>query len=226
MKSKGIVIKSIDYQESSKIVYLYTPNGKCSIKAIGALNPKKGLSGFTTTANIVSFVASESDFPKLEEYNLELSSIKFSNSIEEIEAIRIIIELIGYIPDDINHNSTYQFIEKTINDLSKGNIRKVISIFLIKMLYIFGVAPQLKSCIICGSKSSLIGFSITDGGATCSACKSANNTGLLSIWNEYYYDKKDISEYSEYDYKLLLSKINKYYLAHVHINLKLDLLIN
>ena len=94
------------------------------------------------------------------------------------------------------------------------------------MLYIFGVAPQLKSCIICGSKSSLIGFSITDGGATCSACKSANKTGLLSIWNEYYYDKKDISEYSEYDYKLLLSKINTYYLAHDHINLKLDLLIN
>ena len=59
MKTEGIVIKSITYKETSKIVYLYTPNGKVSIKAIGAKNAKKNTFGFGEVGNIVSFVSTD-----------------------------------------------------------------------------------------------------------------------------------------------------------------------
>lgn len=49
---EGIVIKTIDYKEKSKIVYLYTSFGMKSIKALDVLRTKLG---FVTTLNVVDF---------------------------------------------------------------------------------------------------------------------------------------------------------------------------
>ena len=67
MKSEGIILNTIDYKESSKIVHLYTPFGRISVKALGANKPKNGLLGFTTIGNTVSFVATDSELPTLME---------------------------------------------------------------------------------------------------------------------------------------------------------------
>ena len=76
MKTEGIVFKAITYKETSKIVYLYTPNGKVSVKAIGSKNSKKKTFGFGEIGNIVSFVATDSSFPTINEYEIIYSSIK------------------------------------------------------------------------------------------------------------------------------------------------------
>ena len=57
---EGIVINTIDYKEKSKIVYLYTPNGISSVKALDVM--KKNL-GFTVTLNHVEYNVSNSKFP-------------------------------------------------------------------------------------------------------------------------------------------------------------------
>lgn len=220
MKNKGLILKSIDYKETSKIVYLYTPLGKQSIKVIGANNPKKGLLGFITTGNLVSFVATDNDFPNLLEYNLEESIFSITSSIDSLEALKKILDVLNYIPDDINHQSTYSFIEKTIKDLIKSNPKKVLAVYLIKMLYVFGVSPSLKACSICGNTNP-VAFKISDGGGVCEYCRPGiKNKDIYKLWYEYYYDKKDISEYSATDYDILLNSIYKYYATHVHINLK------
>ena len=48
MKDEGIVISSVDYKESSKIVNLYTPNGKVSIIAKGALKVSDSIIAYGT----------------------------------------------------------------------------------------------------------------------------------------------------------------------------------
>ncbi len=44
--------------------------------------------------------------------------------------------------------------------------------YQLKALALSGSAPLLDSCVMCGSKENLTGFSITDGGTLCEACKA------------------------------------------------------
>ena len=218
MKEEGIVISSADYKESSKIVNLYTPSGKVSVIAKGALNPKKGLLGFITTGNIVSFVTTDTNFKSLVEYSFIDGVFNLTN-LDKIEAFSVIIDLMKEIPDDINHAKTYEFIKKIVLSLDANNTKKVMSVFLIKMLYNFGIAPNLKSCVRCG-KENLVSFSVTSGGALCNNC-SVPDLDYLNTWNEYYYSKKDIKDYSDTDFDKLLKDIKEYYLYHMGIKLKI-----
>ena len=65
MKTEGIILNTLDYKETSKIVHLYTPYGKISVKALGANKPKNGLLGFTTIGNWCSFVATDAEIKTL-----------------------------------------------------------------------------------------------------------------------------------------------------------------
>ena len=130
MKTEGIVVFTTDYKESSKIVNLYTPLGFVSVIAKGALNPKKGLLGFITTGNIVSFVTTDSNAKSLMEYSLIDSSFNLNNSINKIKAFGIIIDVTRNIDNESNHEKTYEFIKLILLSLNKYDEKKVLSIFL------------------------------------------------------------------------------------------------
>ena len=81
----GLVISSIDYKEKSKIVYLYTPYGHDSVRANHSKDMKKGLLGFTTTLNQVSYIKTNAKFPTLIEYNLVKTNFDLASSIKNIK---------------------------------------------------------------------------------------------------------------------------------------------
>ena len=218
MKLEGIVLSEIDYKEASKIVNLYTINGKIGVKALGSKKIKNGYLGFITTGNTVSFVTTDSNAPTLIEYDIVDSIIKKDLNIEEMKALGTIIYIINMLPSDSPHSKIYPFIKEIISNIKKVDINKLLSIFLIKILYPFGIAPNLKSCINCGNTNNLISFDIT-GGALCQNCTNQNNN--LDIWNEYYYAKKDLNSYNDTDFNLLLNQIKNYYLYHLNIKLKI-----
>lgn len=219
---KGLIIDSIDYKEKSKIVYLYTPYGKESILVKAGKAYKAGNLGMITTLNEVSFVKSKAKLPTMIEYHILNSYFEITSSIEKIKAISIILEIIKNIPIDTNHERCYNFIISTLNDLkNNSNTDKILSIFLIKMLYPFGVNPSLKECVNCYNKSNLVFLDIARGGALCSNCTVNNTKEKLDIWKEYYYEKKKIEEYSDVDFKKLLKDISLYYNIHLSIDLKI-----
>lgn len=217
----GLVISSIDYKEKSKIVYLYTPYGHDSIRANHSKDMKKGLLGFTTTLNQVTYIKTNAKFPTLIEYNLVKTNFDLASSVKNIPAITAILKVIQNIPDDVNHERLFNYIIEIINGLYINDPKKVLSIFLIKMLYVFGVNPMLKSCVSCGS-SDIYTFSILNSGALCKKCSNTSDSNLLDKWIEYYYDKKDISSYSDTNFDILLEDIKKYYLNHANIDLKIQ----
>ena len=218
MKLEGIVLSEIDYKEASKIVNLYTINGKIGVKALGSKKIKNGYLGFITTGNTVSFVTTDSNAPTLIEYDIVDSIIKKDLNIDEMKALGTIIYIINMLPSDSPHSKIYPFIKEIISNIKKVDINKILSIFLIKILYPFGIAPNLKSCINCGNTNNLISFDIT-GGALCQNCTNQKNN--LDIWNEYYYAKKDLNSYNDTDFNLLLNQIKNYYLYHLNIKLKI-----
>lgn len=217
---KGLIIDSIDYKEKSKIIYLYTPLGKESILVKAGKAYKAGNLGMITTLNEVAYVKSKANLPVMIEYHILNSYFDITESIKKIEAVSLIIEIIKNIPEDSNHKRCYDFIINILNDLkTSDNILKILCIFLIKMLYIYGVNPQLKECVNCHNKNNLIYFDILRGGALCSNCSLNNTIDKLNIWNEYYYEKKELKEYSDVDFKMLFKDIKTYYNLHLSINL-------
>lgn len=215
----GLVISSIDYKEKSKIVYLYTPYGHDSIRANHSKDMKRGLLGFTTTLNQVTYIKTNAKFPTLIEYNLVKTNFDLTSSLKNIFAISTILKIVQNIPQDANHEKLFYYIIEIINGLYTNDPKKVLSVFLIKMLYIFGVNPMLRHCVKCNS-DKVFTFSILNAGALCKNCSNTLNTNLLSIWNEYYYDKKDLSNYSDTSFDILLDDIKKYYINYANLDLK------
>lgn len=215
---QGLIISSIDYKEKSKIVYLYTPNGHDSVRASRSKDISSGLLGFTTTLNEVMYVKSNAKFPTVIEYRILDSYFSLTESVSKIQAVRILLEVIRHIPQDSDHSRIYPFVMQTLRDLKEQEAGRVLSVFLIKMLYVFGVTPNLKYCLTCG-REGLVFFSIPEGGGYCQTCCQKENGSLLRLWREYYYEKKPITEYTEADYPRLLEGIFRYYAIHVHLQL-------
>lgn len=218
MKLEGIILSETDYKETSKIVNLYTPIGKIGVKALGSKRIKNGLLGFTNTGNTVEFVATDSSLPTLEEYTIKDSLYTRFDDIKTAKALGVIIRIINDLPPDTDHKRLYPFVKNVIESLGKFNNDKIISVFLIKILYVFGIAPNLKSCVRCGCQNDL-SFIPELGGAI---CKIHGNGDIesLNIWNEYYYNKKKLEEYSDTNFDLLLNEIKIYYSYHLGFKIK------
>ena len=53
----------------------------------------------------------------------------------------------------------------------KTKYETLVSAYQIKALALFGNAPELDSCVICGRSEELSAFSVKDGGAVCEQCR-------------------------------------------------------
>lgn len=220
MKIEGIVLQSIDYKETSKIVYLYTKMGKISVKSIGAKKPKTGSLGFITTGNIVSAVISDTQYPSLYEYEVLDSIYSITKDFIRVKVFMVMLEVIKNIPEDANHELIYDYVKKSLKDLLSEDPKKLLSIFLIKMLYPYGIAPNLKTCVNCKG-TNIVFLDLPRGVSYCKNCTEKRNEEFYRIFKEYYYDKKEIKGYTNYDYNEIFSYLNDYYLRYISLDLKI-----
>lgn len=214
---EGIVLKAIDYKEKSKLVYLYTSKGIISCKA---LDVSKSKLGFITTLNVVDFELTENKLPTVKEYNIKKSHYSLYNDLNKIGIITPIFDIIYHLENDAPHQRIYPFLIKVLDELIiKNNPYFILSLFLIKMLSVFGIKPELKKCIYCDN-TNIVNFSITNGGALCSSCSPRNDENYLFYKSFYhlYYDKEFIE--IDINYKKLLDKIYEYYNLHSNFKLK------
>lgn len=216
---EGLIIGSIEYKEKSKIVKLYTPHGKENILARGASKMTSNSLGFTTTLNYVCYDKSKASFPVMVEFNLKKSYYFMLDSIKKANVVSVILQIIDSLDDNYPHHRIFPFVIKCLDLLEQYDPFYVLSVFLTKMLAVFGVQPTLKNCINCG-KEEIVSFSIEAGGGLCSNCSVYNEKLYkLSEWLRYlYYDKSYIYN-DNINYKTLIDYIYDYYNRHVHIKL-------
>lgn len=223
-KTKGIVIGSIDYKEKSKIVYLYTPNGKESILAGGSKSIKAGMLGFTTTLNYVEYVKTNSNLPKLIEYNIIDSYYDLSNSLDKMRIVTIIIQVINNINDITFHSSIFNFLIFILDELKKekSNNKLILALFLTKMLSAFGSQPSFNSCVRCNRANLPSFISIEEGGMVCNMCSPISNLILYNDIKHLYKTKSNNIEEFKINSNIddLLTNLYKYYSYHVNMTLK------
>ncbi len=223
---EGIVTYSIDYKETSKIVYLYTKDGKKSILAHGAKNQKKGLLSFITTLNHVKYIKSDKSLPTVIEYELINSFSNLKENFNKVLTASIILDVINNLDSKDNHLKIFNYLIRILNDLNKDcNEIDILIVFLIKMLKVFGIKPDFNTCSKCGKEIKEAKFITNEGLIYCSSC-----TTVKEIDNEIYqdiiksYNLDDLKEiYNDLNLKnkkLMLKTLEDYYNKYSSINLK------
>lgn len=214
---EGIVLKSLSYKEKSKLVYLYTPYGKKSV-LVYDLN-KNG--GFITTLNCVSFEVKRGHLPSL--LSFELLESHYEMNVHLIGFVMVMLQVIESLPEDAPHQRIYPFFVQSLNDILQAKEPLFyLSLFLVKMLAVFGVRPSFQACVRCGSKD-IAGFSVMDGGVLCTHCMvpTEADTILYKELKALYEDRSYLESYfTAFHYPLLLDALYQYYSIHLSIQLK------
>ncbi len=180
---EGIVVKTIDYLEKDKIIYLITPKGKVSLILKGAKNIKSGTFMYSNEISKIEYDSSKNYLTAgrlLDSYvNIKLNYDKFSS-------VLLIIEISYLLVDHIDDYKTfYNFLSDILKLINDGQNHLLLNIiFRLKILYLLGVAPVFNKCVECDSRENLIGFSFYGGGMKCSS--HIEN-------NDYIYDNQVIS---------------------------------
>ena len=196
---QGIVLKTIDYQENSKIIYLLTNNGIKSAIVRGAKNLKSHTYSYAQPLVKIDFELKKDRFigafKIIDNYNnIKLNFDKLTHSLKIIE---ICYTLGEHITDSkLFYSFTTKILELINNKENNFDIYELI--FKIKTLYLLGVAPVFSKCVICDSKENLEGFSFNNGGMKCSDCIKND---------DFIYPKETITEIKNI-YLIKLNELN------------------
>lgn len=176
IKTEGIVLKSRKYQETSKILSIYTKKlGKISVMAQGANRPKSRL-----IANTQPFSYNEYQFSQGRSfYYINQADIidSFYNIRENVESMAYgfyILELVEKsVADEEANEKIFMLLVKTLGLLTnmKDNLLKLVVAFELKYVSFLGYRPYINRCVTCGDgESSTYKFSNLEGGIICSDC--------------------------------------------------------
>jgi len=179
IENEGIVIKSIDYGDSNKIITLFTISGLKSLTVKGAQKPSSHTFNFAKEFILLKY-EDRGKFligGKVENYYTNIvKDAKLTKS-----ALRI-FEIINMLVEHINDIKTaYEFLKQCLDLINQKIDHNLIElIFRIKFLYLIGLSPNFNSCVRCGSKEELAYFSLFDGGMKCNHCKDIKDYHLTN----------------------------------------------
>jgi len=173
--SEGIVINSIKYQETSKIITILTTNGIDSYYVKGGAKYKSKNFSYSNELTKIAF-----DYSKKNEESIKILTTgtilnNYSNikqSFEKLNDCFILLEVLNALGKQItDYNLLYNFVCEILDLLdSTPYCPYYIVIFRLKLLYLLGVGPIFSRCVSCNSKTDLVGFAFEYGGVCCKKC--------------------------------------------------------
>ncbi len=186
-KTEGIVLKSFDFRETSRIATFLTKDyGKVKgvLKGIRKDSRKFGSSLERCSINtIVYYQYRNSDIHLVSQCDMKEYFHGFRQDLKRMTAASYACELLDalVVSEDANLE-IYALMQNFLNNLQHTkDISKLVHIFQIKILQLCGFRPHLDSCVRCEKK--IIGqsrFSLPLGGLVCHVCKAPPDS-LVSI---------------------------------------------
>ena len=186
-KTEAIVIKSMKYGDTCKIVTFYTRQfGKLKGIAKGARRSdnKFGTSlEPMTNVSLVLYKKEDRDLHLLSQCDSINSFGSVHDSIEKISVGLSILELIDQLAHEEEENpALFSLIIETLSalDRSSRNLHSLGRSFQIKLASLLGYAPSLDVCLECGKSISEkgqdlnVGFQLMKGAVICAECNRTN----------------------------------------------------
>lgn len=228
-KSEGIIINSSDYGETAVIIRILTPDSVESVIVKGVRKAGSGTLKYTNLLTKLSYNRTQSKLPTLTEAVIIDNYNKIKDDFDRYYEAEIIMELLNNFYIDItDFKILYDFLN-TLFDLLKttSNPRSISLLFMVKFLYLLGVAPLFKSCPKCGKLINSGYFSVRNGGYLCKECYNKYSADLdldLSILLQKMYVTKinniDDKFLAEIDKDELENVLISYYCYHLEFNSK------
>ena len=228
-KIEGIVVSEFTYEESSKIIKVFTKEGIISVIAKGAKKMKSPFFGTTSkfTYGIYNIVYKDNGLSKLVDADILNDYRNIKKDIIKVSYATYITELTLQVYKHEANKNIYDLYIASINKINEGYDPLIISnILKLKLLDNLGIRPVIDKCVVCGSTKDIVTVSSYLGGFVCKNC--LNNEPLVDIKTIslirglYYVDISKISklEISDKVKKEIDTFINDYYDRYSGIYLK------
>lgn len=214
-KTQGVIIKSKDYKENSKIITILTKDGLIDLILRGATSMNSGNKKYTIVPVLVDFLMTSSNQLNTftEGYVLNNFTEIKSNMDKNFISMAILEKVLVFSSHIDNTVQFYDFVLKIFELLDNTKYSNLIlNIFEIKLLYLLGIAPTINYCNVCNDTENLL-FSISQGGTICNRCS-----------NQYGFDLSiEETKVFKYLYLIKMDKIDEEFLKLVNdTNISLD----
>lgn len=170
----GFVVRTQNYQETHKIVTLFTEEyGKLSAIARGANKPSSRMVAISQPFVYGNFLVYVSrGLSTLQQGEVISSNREIREDIVKTTYASYIAELTWKTLKDKEPNHyIYQQFYYTIEWIKKNEQAMIpLIMYELKMYKIAGILPMVNQCVSCGETKSLSSFSIVEGGLLCANC--------------------------------------------------------
>lgn len=193
---KGLVFRSVDYGDTSKIVTVLTEDkGFISLMARGVKNPKSKKQNLVASFTEIYFEANRSgNFYYLKDGEIIDDNLNLRQGLINIYLGQLFLDIVERtsIKDQVEKDH-YSLLAKSLsalnNNSNKEDILKIANMFLIKYISMIGYKPSIFSCLKCKKrKFKQVYFSKELGGILCQDHYTENSIRLSFEGYQYLID--------------------------------------
>lgn len=173
---EGIVISQNPYKEKDAMVSVLTKDGIVSFLARSILSLTSKNKSSCLPFSYSSFsLSSKQDKLSLTQGKLIKSYYHFFNSLENLSSINLINECILKFVDEEN-TILFDYLKNYLELLDRGFDETTLTLIMMaQIVKSSGYNLEFNSCVICGSKTNIVGISYDEGGFVCKKCLNDTN---------------------------------------------------
>lgn len=186
VKTEAIVLKSMRFRETSKIVTFYTRRyGKLSAVAKGARETKNKFGASLepmTAVNLIVYKKEHRDLQLVSQCEIRKQYKKIHSEMERMAVALSVLELLHQLTHDEEENpALFSLIDETLDALEAAS-GKVVNFqygFELRLCALHGFSPVFDRCVGCGNvvglsnRGTAVVFRLDKGGMLCDACEAA-----------------------------------------------------
>jgi DNA repair protein RecO (recombination protein O) len=198
VKSEAIVLRSIKYRETSRIVTFYTKAfGKIGGIVKGARTAKNGLGAALQPMSHVGLVLYKKegrDLHAVSQCDLLTPFRSLAEELPRMAAGMAIIELVGNIAHEEEENvALFDLILNSLSaaDAASGDPAEQFFKFEVQLAGILGFKPVFDQCVSCGKAvpdtNAEILFELERGGPLCSNCRDRHGHTVALTGKQLHY---------------------------------------
>ena len=229
-KIEGIIISTVDYKESSKILNILTKEE--GLIGVFAKNSKKIKSKISATSNIMTYGIfhlnqTSKKMPDLIEVDIIDNFKNIKKDLGKISYATYLLELSSQVYRHEHNKTIYDTLISSLKKINENYDYKIISNILeLKLLEYLGIKPVIDKCVNCNSSENIVTISSYRGGYLCKNCVNTEpiyNIKTIKLIRMFYYlniDKITKIEISENIKKEISLFINDYYDRYSGLYLK------
>lgn len=200
-KIDGIVIGEYPFEESSKIIKVFTKGGVVDIIAKGAKKLKSPFFSVTTKLSygIFNITYKKDGLSKLMDADIINDFRNIKKDIVKTGYATYITELFDKVYKHENNSNLFDLYVQGLEKIESGYDPMVITnIIRLKLLDYLGIKPIIDRCVECGNTTDIITISSYYGGYICKNClrneKIFSTKTIYLIRGLYYVDINKIKK--------------------------------